>query len=374
MIIVPPTVAPHTAFHRKRPIKKIGVIGWLHANLFSSVANTILTLLVLGLLVWTIPPFIEWAFVKAAWHGATREACGEGTGACWPFIEQRFGQIVYGFYDEAARWRVDIVYLFGAIGLAWLMIPSLPRKGWVGAALLTLYPLVSFFLLSGGWFGLPVVSTEKWGGLLLTLVVAAVGIVASLPLGVLLALGRRSTLPVVRILSVIFIEVWRGVPMITVLFMASSMLPLFLPEGLDFDKLVRALVAVALFNAAYMAEVVRGGLQALPRGQYEGAAALGFGYWQATTLIVMPQALRTVLPGIVNNMISMFKDTSLVSIIGFFDLLGVIQAGATDVDWTGPNTALTGYLFAGALYWAFCFSMSRYSASLERQLSQGDRR
>ncbi|HEY0299780.1 MAG TPA: amino acid ABC transporter permease, partial [Rhizomicrobium sp.] len=284
------------------------------------------------------------------------------------------GQIVYGFYDFAERWRPNAVYVFGAVGLAWLMIPGLPRKGWAGIAMLTLYPLVSFVLLGGGFFGLPVVSTEKWGGLLLTLVVAAVGIVASLPLGVLLALGRRSTLPVVRIICVVFIEVWRGVPMITVLFMASSMLPLFLPDGFELDKLFRALIAVALFNAAYMAEVVRAGLQALPRGQGEGAAALGLGYWRATTLIVLPQALRTVLPGIVNNMISMFKDTSLVSIIGFFDVLGVIQAGATDVDWTGPNTALTGYLFAGALYWAFCFSMSRYSAVLERQLSQGDRR
>ena len=365
---------PPTAFHRKNPIKKLGALGWVHANLFHGVANSLLTLLIVALLVWSLPPFFEWAFVKAAWHGTTREACGEGTGACWPFIVQRFGQIIYGFYEFDERWRPDLVYAFGAIGLAWLTIPKLPRKGWAGIAMLTLYPLVSFVLLSGGWFGLPVVSTEKWGGLLLTLVVAAVGIVASLPLGVLLALGRRSKLPVVRTLCIVFIEVWRGVPMITVLFMASSMLPLFLPQGFELDKLFRALIAVALFNSAYMAEVVRAGLQALPRGQAEGASALGLGYWRATTLIVLPQALRTVLPGIVNNMISMFKDTSLVSIIGFFDVLGVIQAGATDVDWTGPNTAFTGYLFVGALYWAFCFSMSRYSASLERQLSQGDRR
>lgn len=368
------TVKPPTAFHRRPVAAKLGVIGWLHANLFNSIGNSILTVLIAALLLWAIPPFITWAFINAVWSGTTRDVCIDAHGACWPFISQRLGQIVYGFYDFEERWRPDVVYLFGAIGIAWLVIPKAPRKGWVGLAMLTAYPLISFILLSGGLFGLPIVSTERWGGLLLTLVVAAVGIVASLPLGILLALGRRSELSVIRILSVVFIEVWRGVPMITVLFMASSMLPLFLPDGFDLDKLFRALIAVALFNAAYMAEVVRAGLQALPRGQYEGAAALGFGYWRASLLVVLPQALRTVLPGIVNNMISMFKDTSLVSIIGFFDLLGVIQAGATDVDWATPNTALTGYLFAGVLFWAFCFSMSRYSAALERDLAEGERR
>jgi general L-amino acid transport system permease protein len=362
-----------TAF-RAPPVHHVGIFGWLRVNLFSSVVNSILTVLVVGLLVWAIPPLVNWIFIQAAWHGTTREACNAVAGACWPYIWQRIGQITYGFYDVGQRWRADVVYALAAVGLAWLVIPRSPCKGWVGAIMLTLYPALSFVLLSGGWFGLPVVSTERWGGLLLTLVVAAVGIVASLPLGVALALGRRSELPVVRVLCVAFIEVWRGVPMITVLFIASSMLPLFLPEGLEFDKLLRALIAVALFNAAYMAEVVRAGLQALPRGQHEAAGALGLGYWRATVLVILPQALRTVLPGIVNNMISMFKDTSLVSIIGFFDLLGVIQAGSTDLDWASPNTAVTGYLFAAALYWAFCFSMSRYSAALERQLAEGDRR
>jgi general L-amino acid transport system permease protein len=362
-----------TAF-RSPPVHHVGALGWLRANLFSSIANSILTVLILALLAWTIPPLLNWAIFSAVWHGTTRAACSDAAGACWPYIWQRMGQIVYGFYDFDQRWRPDIVYALGAVGLAWLVIPRAPRKGWAGIALLTLYPLVSYVLLSGGWFGLPVVSTERWGGLLLTLVVAAVGIVVSLPLGILLALGRRSELPVVRTLCIVFIEVWRGVPMITVLFIASSMLPLFLPDGLEFDKLVRALIAVALFNAAYMAEVVRAGLQALSRGQREGAAALGLGYWRATGLIVLPQALRIVLPGIVNNMISMFKDTSLVSIIGFFDLLGVIQAGSTDLEWSNPNTAVTGYLFAAAIYWAFCFSMSRYSAKLENDLAAGDRR
>jgi general L-amino acid transport system permease protein len=362
-----------TAF-RAPPKHHEGPVEWVRVHLFDGVFNSILTLLVVALVAWAVPPLLGWAFFHAQWHGSTREACAAATGACWPYIGARIGQIVYGFYDFDQRWRADIVFAFGAVGLAWLMIPRLPRKGWVGTILLTLYPLVSFILLSGGWFGLPIVSTERWGGLLLTLVVAAVGIVASLPLGVILALGRRSQLPVVRALCIVFIEVWRGVPMITVLFIASSMLPLFLPEGLEFDKLLRALIAIALFNAAYMAEVVRAGLQALPRGQFEGAAALGLGYWRTTLFIVLPQALRTVLPGIVNNMISMFKDTSLVSIIGFFDLLGIIQAGSTDLEWASPNVAVTGYLFAGALYWAFCFSMSRYSAGLEAQLAEGERR
>ncbi len=362
-----------TAFHSP-PVRHVGVFGWLRANLFSSVVNSILTILVLALLAWTVPPLVNWVFVSAVWHGATREACEAGNGACWPFIWARLGQIIYGFYDFDERWRADVVYALGAIGLAWLLIPKLPKKGWVGASLLTLYPLLSFVLLSGGWFGLAVVPTERWGGLLLTLVVAAIGIVASLPLGIFLALGRRSQLPVVRILSVVFIEVWRGVPMITVLFIASSLLPLFLPTGFELDKLFRALIAVALFNAAYMAEVVRAGLQALPRGQREAASALGLSYWRSTVLIILPQALRIVLPGIVNNMISMFKDTSLVSIIGFFDLLGVIQAGSTDLDWSSPNTAVTGYIFAGAVYWVFCFSLSRYSAALEYDLAEGERR
>ncbi len=354
-----------TAF-RSPPVHHVGAVGWLRANLFSGIANSVLTLLIVALLAWTIPPLLNWAFISAVWHGTTREACTDAAGACWPYIWQRMGQIVYGFYDVGERWRADVVFAFGAIGLAWLMIPRLPRKGWVGAIMLTVYPLVAFVLLSGGWFGLPIVSTERWGGLLLTLVVAAVGIVASLPLGVILALGRRSHLPVVRALCVAFIEIWRGVPMITVLFAASSLLPLFLPDGLEFDKLFRALIAIALFNAAYMAEVVRAGLQSLPRGQREGAEALGLGYWRATTVfIVLPQALRTVLPGIVNNMISMFKDTSLVTIIGFFDLMGTIQAGATDLEWASPNVAVTGYIFAALIYWAFCFSMSRYSAQLE---------
>lgn len=223
-------------------------------------------------------------------------------------------------------------------------------------------------------FGLEPVETANWGGLLVTLVVAVTGMVASLPLGILLALGRRSSLPVMRTASIIFIEVWRGVPLITVLFMASVMLPLFLPEGVTFDKLLRALIGVALFEAAYMAETIRGGLQAVPRGQYEAGMAVGLGYWQRMRLIVLPQALRLVIPGIVGSFISLFKDTTLVSIIGLFDFLGQIQASANDAKWASPVTGITGYVFAAAVFWAFCFAMSRYAAFTERRLNRGRRR
>jgi general L-amino acid transport system permease protein len=222
--------------------------------------------------------------------------------------------------------------------------------------------------------GLPVVETSQWGGLLVTLVVAVTGIVASLPIGIFLALGRRSKMPAIRLLSVTFIEMVRGVPLITVLFMASVMLPLFLPSGVNFDKLLRALVGVALFSSAYMAEVVRGGLQAIPKGQYEAAHALGLSYWKTMTLIVLPQALRIVIPNIVNSFISLFKDTTLVSIVGLFDLLGIVQAGFADQKWVSPVTAPTGYFGAAAIFFFFCFAISRYSMYLEQRLATGYKR
>jgi general L-amino acid transport system permease protein len=223
-------------------------------------------------------------------------------------------------------------------------------------------------------FGLEPVETSQWGGLLVTLVVAVTGIVASLPIGILLALGRRSKMPVVRMFSIIFIEIWRGVPLITVLFMSSVMLPLFLPAGMNFDKLLRALVGVALFSSAYMAEVVRAGLQAIPRGQYEGAQALGLSYWQMMAKIILPQALKISIPNIVGNFISLFKDTTLVSIIGIFDLLGIVQAGLRDANWASAASAPTGYFTVALIFWVFCFGMSRYSMFIERRLATGHKR
>jgi general L-amino acid transport system permease protein len=235
--------------------------------------------------------------------------------------------------------------------------------------LLAIYPVLAFIFLTGGQYGLAPVDTMDWGGLLVTLVVAITGIVTSLPLGILLALGRRSKMPILRSLCIGFIEIFRGVPLITVLFMASVMLPLFLPDGVNFDKLMRCLIGVALFSSAYMAEVVRGGLQAIPRGQYEAAAALGLGYWRSMRLIILPQALKLVIPGIVNTFIGLFKDTTLVLIVGLFDLLGIVQFHFTDASWATPETHITGYVFAAFVFWVFCFAMSRYSIFMENRLS-----
>ena len=255
------------------------------------------------------------------------------------------------------------------------MIPRAPFKRLNAILFFAVFPFVAFFLLLGGNFGLPYVETPLWGGLLVTLVISYVGIVVSLPLGILLALGRRSKMPAVKLLSVIFIEAIRGVPLVTVLFMASFMLPLFVPPGVTFDKLLRALIGVALFASAYMAEVVRGGLQAIPKGQYEGANSLGLGYWQKMGLIVMPQALKLVIPGIVNSFIGLFKDTTLVLIISMFDLLGVVKQNISgDPTWATPQTAKTGYVFAAAIFWMFCFGMSRYSQYMERRLDTGHKR
>jgi len=234
--------------------------------------------------------------------------------------------------------------------------------------------LALIFIVASIDFGLEVVETSVWGGLLVTMVIAVTGIAASLPIGIALALGRRSKLPIVRLISVIFIEFWRGVPLITVLFMSSVMLPLFLPEGMTFDKLLRALIGVALFASAYMAEVVRGGLQAIPKGQYEGAMALGLRYWQMMFKIILPQALKLVIPGIVNTFIGLFKDTTLVLIIGLFDLLGMIQSSFTDPTWSSPTQSHTGYMVAAMIFWVFCFGMSRYSIFMENLLNTGHKR
>jgi general L-amino acid transport system permease protein len=353
------------------PSLSVGALGWLRANLFSSWFNSLLTLFALYLIWLVVPPIIQWAFINADWSGSSRADCTSG-GACWVFIQQRFGQFMYGFYPAELRWRVDITLLLAILGVAPLFVPKMPRKAFYGLALLLVYPLLAWWLLHGGMLGLAVVPTSQWGGLMLTLVIAAVGIVGALPLGILLALGRRSDMPAIRVICVTFIEFWRGVPLITVLFMASVMLPLFLPEGMGFDKLVRALIGVILFQSAYIAEVVRGGLQAMPRGQYEAAAALGLGYWRMMGLVILPQALKMVIPGIVNTFIALFKDTSLVIIIGLFDLLNSIKQATTDPAWLGMATE--GYVFAALIFWIFCFGMSRYSLHLERKLDTGHKR
>jgi general L-amino acid transport system permease protein len=361
------------------PVTATGAIGWLRRNLLNSWFNIVLTLVSLYLIWLIVPPLVRFLIIDAVWDGAGRDDClpekvGREVGACWPFIQAKFSQLVYGFYPPDQYWRVNLTFALGAALLIPLLIPPVPYKTLNAVLFFAVFPIVAFFLLLGGVFGLEHVETRAWGGLLVTMIVAVTGIVASLPLGILLALGRRSQLPVVRSLSVIFIEFWRGVPLITVLFFATYMLPLFLPANWTIDALLRALVGVALFSAAYMAEVVRGGLQAIPKGQYEGAMALGLGYWKMMGLIVLPQALKLVIPGIVNTFIGLFKDTTLVMIVAIFDLLGQLRAAFADPNWSTPVTLFTGFAFAGILYFFFCFGMSRYSLFVERRLSATERR
>ncbi|MEQ1888837.1 MAG: amino acid ABC transporter permease [Alphaproteobacteria bacterium] len=357
------------------PLLRVGVPGWLRENLFSSAGNTLLTLTGLYLLWIIVPPFIEWALLDAVWQGSGRDAClVEDAGACWAFVAAKFGQFLYGRYTIEERWRADLVFLIGALTAGLLMSGRVPGRRYVFVFAVLIYPVLGYVLLTGGVFGLPAVETSLWGGLLLTFVVASVGMAVSFPLGILLALGRRSQMPVMRLLSILYIEAWRGVPLITVLFMASVMLPLFLPPGTNFDKLLRVLIGVALFSSAYMAEVVRGGLQAIARGQYEAASALGLGFWRLNLLIIMPQALRLVIPGIVNTFIGLFKDTTLVMIVGLFDFLGSVQVNFSDANWAAPQTAASGYVFAALVFWIICFSMSRYSMRIESRLNEGTRR
>lgn len=353
---------------RPPPTPQGGVVHWLRTRLFSGPINSVVSIVTLLLVVRLVWPVIDWALIQADWVGSSRADC-TSDGACWVFISTRWSQIVYGFYPLAERWRVDIVLGLFFTLIAWLVLPRLSGKRTAALMALVGLPIIAWVLLLGGMFGLSHVPTRAWGGLMLTLTIATVGIVGSLPLGVLLALGRRSKMPLVRAICVIFIEFWRGVPLITVLFMSSVMLPLFVPANVEFDKLLRALIGIMLFWSAYMAEVVRSGLQAIDKGQGEAGAALGLGYWLRMRLIILPQALKLVIPGIVNTFIALFKDTSLVLIIGLFDVLSIIQAGLTDSDWLG--FAIEGYVFAALVFWVFCFGMSRYSQHLERRLDTG---
>ncbi|MCP3383086.1 MULTISPECIES: amino acid ABC transporter permease [unclassified Bradyrhizobium] len=484
---------------RPAPVKTTGFVGLLRTRLFNSPTNILLTILGALLLWFTIIPSVRFLIVDAVWSGQDRTAClaenaGFAVGACWPYIQAKLPQLIYGFYPEAERWRVNLALILAAALLLPLLIPRLPAKGLNASLFFFAFPVVAFFLLHGGgisgfglswtagllelfddsivsagqvllslsktsaiapllwvvgnlivlvgtaihwlifpltwlrdqiqasgqsvWLdfaittafvsliafvlsggmrtgwralassiatfvaiaiviklmgldrgGLPIVATNLWGGLLVTLVVSVTGIVTSLPIGIALALGRRASIPLIRIFSIAFIEFWRGVPLVTVLFFATYMLPLFLPGNFTVDGLVRALIGIALFTGAYQAENVRGGLAAIPRGQGEAAAALGLSWWKTTSLIVLPQALRHVIPNLVNSFISLFKDTSLVSIVALFDLLGSLRASFADPKWSTPSTLFTGFAFAGIIYFIFCFGMSRYSLFVERRLN-----
>ncbi|HEX3180215.1 MAG TPA: amino acid ABC transporter permease [Beijerinckiaceae bacterium] len=353
-----------------------GVIGWVRRNLFRDVWTSILTLVAAAIAIWFGIDLIRYMVIDAVWSALDGAACRPpGVGACWAYVARKLPYFVYGSYPVEERWRVDITLLIGAVLIAWLLWPASPRKGLGAILFFVVYPVLAFVLLYGTpALGLTQVPTHLWGGIFVSLLVALVGMVFSLPGGVLLALGRRSRLPAVRLFSIGFIEFVRGVPLITVLFMANTMLPLFVPEQFSPDRLVRPLIGVALFASAYMAEVVRGGLNAIPRGQFEAAQALGLHYPQMMRLIVLPQALTIVIPGIVNTFIGLFKDTTLVAIVGIFDFLRTVDTARLDPEWAGPTISTTGYLFAAMFYFVFCFGMSRYSLAMERRLAAGRNR
>ena len=357
-----------------------GAVGWLRENLLSTPFNITLTILIGLLFAWIVPDLIRFLLIDAVWSGADRDACRElvqnrTVGACWPFVFERWPYFVYGSYPLSERWRVDVFFVMLAIGVVWMLWLHAPRRGLGAIYFFAVVPITAFILLTG-WraIGLEPVDTVLWGGILVTIVVAWVGIVVSLPLGILLALGRRSPMPAVRLFSITFIEFVRGVPLVTVLFMASVMLPLFVPEQYSPDKLLRALVGIALFASAYMAEVVRAGLQAIPKGQFEGAMAVGLGYSQMMRLIILPQALKITIPNIVNTYIGLFKDTTLVLIVGIFDFLHTVEVSRIDPKWASPVTSTTGYAVAAIFYLIFCYAMSRYARATEARLGLSDRR
>ncbi len=367
------------SLRRSAPITAIGPVAWLRANLFSGWLSTAVTLALGYLLVRAVIGFVDWAFLNAIWSvpvgpngQAQTQACRElqGSGACWAVVTEKHRFMLFGTYPYEEHWRPALVcILFVALYIVsamrrfwnWTLVPI-----WIGT--LTAIGV----LMWGGVFGLSYVPQERWGGLPITLILATFGLAFAFPLSILVALGRRSNLPAIKVLCVLYVELIRGVPLISLLFMASVMFPLFLPEGMNIDKLLRAQIAITLFAGAYLAEVVRGGLQALPKGQYEAADAMGLSYWQKTGLIILPQALRMVIPPLVNTFIGFFKDTSLVLIIGIFDLLTAAKTAIVEPAWQGFGVEV--YVFVGLIYLVFCFAMSKYSQGLEAELNRHRRR
>ncbi len=346
------------------------VATWIHRRLFSSVANTVITILLAWLALMLVPATVDWLVFSAVLDADRTRACRAiDNGACWALIVDRHRLILFGLYPYDEQWRPLIVV---ALFLALIGV-SCSRRFWN----LRLIPIwivgivTIAVLMWGGVFGLTHVPNERWGGLPLTLILSVFGMAFAFPLAILLALGRRSSLPAVKAICVTYIELIRGVPLISLLFMASVMFPLFLPEGMNIDKLLRAQIAIIMFAAAYQAEVIRGGLQAISKGQYEAAEALGLGYWQRTGFIILPQALRIVIPPMVNSLIALFKDTSLVVIIGLYDLMNAAKASFVDPAWRGAS--LEAYVFIGAIYFVFCYFMSKYSQSLEAGFARAEK-
>jgi general L-amino acid transport system permease protein len=355
------------------PTLTSGALAWARANLFSSPGSSLTTIGLLALIAYLLPQLIAWATTHAVWSATNGAACRQHQdGACWAFVIAKWDYLRFGSYPVPERWRVDAVEAIGAVLIVWLLWTNAPRRAWSALLFFVVYPILALVLLRGSsLLGLPFVDTLLWGGVFVSLLTAVVGIVFSLPLGVLLALGRRSSLPAVRLASVVFIEFVRGVPFITILFMANNLLPLFLPERWAPDRFLRPLAGIVMFSAAYMAEEVRGGLQSLGRGQYEAALALGLNYPRMMGLVILPQALTLVIPGIVNNFIGLFMDTTLISVVGMTDFLEAMNNAIKDPVWAGPTIMVTGYVFAGIFYFSFCYGMARYSAHVERILAKG---
>ena len=340
------------------------ILDNLNKNINSNWFNAVLSLLIIFVLIQNIPPLLNWLFFDANFVGETKEEC-TGSGACWIFVKIWFPRFIYGLYPNAEIWRINLSFLM-LIGLVTtgFFVP-LKIKKYIIIFLLFIFPFIAINLISGGNFGLVWVETTAWGGLSLTFIISIFALLFCFPVGMFLALGRRSSAPVIRYSSIGFIEFWRGVPLITVLFMASVMMPMFLPDGTYMDKLVRVIIAITLFEAAYMAEVIRGGLQALPRGQYDAGKSLGMGYWRMHLLVILPQALKLVIPGIANTFLALVKDTPLILVVGLLELVGMIDMAKSNPDWLGFATE--GYIFAGVVFWIICFNMSRYSQRLERK-------
>ncbi len=358
--------------HRELPPPRtqVGVVGWIRGNLFSSPIDTVLTVLSIYLLYQIIPPVANWMFFDAVFAevGHRRECREIAGGACWSVVRIRFDQFMYGFYPAHLRWRVNLTFVLFFVALIPLLYDRVKgRKYWLRFTLI--YPAFAFCMLWGGWFGLEHVESSKFGGFLLTVLIGVTGIAVSLPLGIALALGRYSSMPVVRTLSIWYIEFIRGVPLITLLFVASTLLNYFMPPGTYFDLLLRVIIMVIMFSAAYLAEVVRGGLAAIPQGQFEAADALGLNYARSIRLIILPQALKISIPGIMNTFIGLYKDTTLVIVVGLLDPLGIGRAALADSKWQGLSTEL--YIFVALGFFISCFAMSRYSLYLERKLDTG---
>ena len=356
---------------RPAPTRQDGLLGWLRANLFGDLRTSLATVLIGGLLLWLLPQFLQWALFNAVWR-PNFDACRvDGVGACWGVVAEKYRLIILGRYPFDEQWRPLVATLL----MLSLLVASCVRFCWKPWLVLLWAGVLAIFftLMYGNVLGLARIETDRWGGLPLTLLLATLSIAMAFPIALVVALGRRSDLPAIRSACTIYVELVRGVPLISVLFMASFMFPLFMPQGTTIDVLIRVLAGITLFAAAYMAEVIRGGLQAIPKGQIEAAATLGLSYWQTQRKIVLPQALAMVVPGIMNNFIAIFKDTSLVTIVSLYELTGALGLALnSDADWRPFK--IEGYLFIALIYFIFCFSMSRYSLWVEKQVNKGKQR